>query len=241
MLASISKKKARSWLIPFIKNSQSVIRSGDPYATLLFEKFNNQVMPAFEHLSSREMEAILYYIEIESVEPSEVMNDADISIAVSSEILDGKHEFLEHCSMCHFIHKESYFAPALGSVSKRHSREWLISFIRNSQKKIKQGDSYAENLYQSFDQHVMTQMNFLEEEEINSILDYIEFESTINPAYKNQFNSKLSYKKDTETIQPATGFCEKVGLFLSISMIFIMGLYYYLLLTNMQYIHVHNV
>ncbi|WP_157447006.1 c-type cytochrome [Cytophaga aurantiaca] len=197
MLGSISKKRTEPWLISFIQNSQQVIKSGDPYAKALFEKFNNQVMPTFEKLSKKDIKAILYYLEYESIHPSAHLNDATTVSTNNSSILEGKSEFTEHCSACHFIHKESSFAPALGSVTKRHDRAWIIAFIHNSQKVIQGGDPYAENLYQQFDRHVMTSMDFLEDEEINSILDYIEYASTVDASYTGKIN-KTEYKKEAQ-------------------------------------------
>lgn len=194
MLGSISKKKPEPWLISFIQNSQSVIKSGDPYAKELFKNFGNQVMPSFKELAEKDIKAILYYLEYESTHPSELLDDVAISSTNNSNIIKGKLEFLEHCAVCHFIHTESNFAPALGSVTKRHDREWITSFIQNSQNVIKGGDAYAENLYQQFDQHVMTRMDFLSSEEVNSILDYIEFASTVNTAYPGERNT-VQYKK----------------------------------------------
>ncbi len=194
MLGSISKKRPEDWLIAFIKNSRKVIRSGDPYATTLFNKFNQQQMPAFEHLSESEIKAILYYIELESKQPNLFLNDAAMPAVNNTSIIEGKLAFQEHCTMCHFIHKESDFAPALGSVTKRHSREWLIAFIQNSQKKVKANDPYAVHLYHAFDQHVMTTMLFLEPKEITDILNYIEFASTQDAAYTGKLN-KDEYRK----------------------------------------------
>jgi mono/diheme cytochrome c family protein len=194
MLGSIAKKKEESWLIPFIQNSQAVIKSGDVYAQALFKKFNNQEMPSFEHLTKEDIQSILYYLEIESVQTSEHIDDVDILSVANSSVIKGKQEFSEHCSTCHFIHKESTYAPSLGSVTKRHSREWLVSFIQNSQKKIQGGDPYAQHLFNQFDQHIMTKMDFMSLDEINSILDYIEYTSTLNVSYKGEIN-KTEYKK----------------------------------------------
>lgn len=238
MLASIPKKKERSWLIPFIKNSQAVIRSGDPYATQLFAKFNKQTMPSFEWLTDSEIDAILHYINIESVQPSEFLNDSEIPETVNSSILEGKLEFLAHCSMCHFIHKESDFAPALGSVSKRHTREWLISFIQHSQKKIKDGDPYAVHLYKSFDQHLMTRMEFLQAEEIHSILDYIEFASTVNAAYKHKQYDQIYARQSMDTKGSSTGSSQTIILLLSLTT-FVLMLIVFLLLVNFN-VHLKN-
>lgn len=201
MLGSITKKRKTEWLIPFIQNSQAVIKSGDAYAQALFEKYEHQIMPPFKELSADDIQAILYYLELESIQPGEYFNDADIASAKDSNVIKGKQEFLDHCSMCHFIHKESDFAPALGSVTKRHSREWLISFIQNSQKKIKGNDAYAKHLFEQFNENVMTSMDFIPVDEINSILDYIEFASTIDPTYKEELNKKVYKNQAIRQIQ----------------------------------------
>ncbi len=183
-LGSITKKRNTEWLINFIRNSQHVIKSGDAYSDSLFKRFNQQQMPAFKKLSDTDIKSILYYIETESLQGREYTHsDTDIPLpANGSSITQGKAEFIEHCSKCHFIHHESYYAPALGSVTKRHSRAWLIDFIHNSQRVIKSGDPYAQNLFNAFDKHVMVSMEFMEKNEINAILDYIEYESTAGTA-----------------------------------------------------------
>jgi mono/diheme cytochrome c family protein len=68
-LASIPKTRTKPWLNDFIKNSQKVIRSGEPHANFLFKKFNNTKMPPFDFLSNRNIEAILLYIKNESEAP----------------------------------------------------------------------------------------------------------------------------------------------------------------------------
>lgn len=197
MLGSISKKRNAAWLIAFIQNSQEVIRSGDAYAKTVFEKFDKRVMPSFKQLSQKDIQSILYYLEYESTHPDIYSDDAAIAATDNSNVVKGRQEFLAHCSVCHFIHKESDYAPALGSVTKRHEKAWLSSFIQNSQHMIKSGDVYAESLYVRFDKHVMPPMYFLSEEEINQILDYIEFASTVHAAYDGKIN-KTEYKNQAQ-------------------------------------------
>jgi hypothetical protein len=86
--------------------------------------------------------------------------------------------FRDQCSSCHFIHYEGRYAPALGSVSKRLPREWLIPFIQNSQKVIRGGDKYAQDLFDRYHKRVMVPMEFLTEDDITDILNYIAFSST---------------------------------------------------------------
>lgn len=47
----------------FIRNSQTVIKSGDTYANELYTKWNQSVMPPFEGLSPAEMDALVNYLK----------------------------------------------------------------------------------------------------------------------------------------------------------------------------------
>lgn len=47
----------------FIRNSQAVIKSGDPYANELYTKWNQSVMPPFEGLSPAELDALVHYLK----------------------------------------------------------------------------------------------------------------------------------------------------------------------------------
>ncbi len=64
-LQNITATKKRSWLIPFIQSSQTVISGGNKEAKALFEKFNKIMMPD-QHLSNAQVESILGYIESQS-------------------------------------------------------------------------------------------------------------------------------------------------------------------------------
>lgn len=68
-LGSITKRWPDTWLIPFIKNSQKVIRAGDPYAVQLFEAFDRKEMVPMEFLKESEIRSILHYIEFVSASP----------------------------------------------------------------------------------------------------------------------------------------------------------------------------
>lgn len=62
-LASITDKREVSWLVRFIKNSQEVIGSGDPYAVYLFKSYSNMVMPDFKNLGDSSILDILAYVQ----------------------------------------------------------------------------------------------------------------------------------------------------------------------------------
>jgi len=60
-LANVRDRQSDDWLISFIRSSQKVIKSGDPYATALFEEYNQVIMPD-PMISDAEIMAILDYI-----------------------------------------------------------------------------------------------------------------------------------------------------------------------------------
>lgn len=178
MLASITKKKAERWLIDFIQNSQKVIISGDAYANFMFKQYDNQVMPAFQRLTDPEIRDILYYIEYDSRLPPDLHSTQFVRTGNKADprALRGKVIFENQCLPCHFVDRESA-GPALGSITRRHPREWLRSFIRNSQDVIRSGDPYANLLYENFGKQIMVKMPFLKDDEIDDVLHYIELSS----------------------------------------------------------------
>lgn len=61
-LKGIHERRSEEWLIKFVKNSEEVIKSGDPIANELFAKFRNKKMPAQE-ISDQEVKYILDFIK----------------------------------------------------------------------------------------------------------------------------------------------------------------------------------
>ena len=179
MLGSITKKKDKAWLIKFIKDSQRVIASGDEYANMLAEKYHHAVMPCFNQFPDSTIADLLIYLEQESIHPTEkIVSDAgNYEIYLQPNILRGRQLFQDQCAACHSITKEGY-GPALGSVTKRHSDAWIISFIHNSQHVINAGDLYATNLFKRFDNRIMVSMEFMKADDIHDILHYIEYASS---------------------------------------------------------------
>ena len=47
----------------FIKNSQEVIKSGDPYAVALYDKWHHSAMPSFNDLTEEELNALVDYLQ----------------------------------------------------------------------------------------------------------------------------------------------------------------------------------
>ena len=91
-------------------------------------------------------------------------------------VSNGESLFKGNCTVCHAIN-DVLIGPALRDVHERQSEEWIYAFIKNSQKVIKSGDEYAVDLYNQYNQTLMTSFDF-SDEELNSILTYIRSEST---------------------------------------------------------------
>ncbi|MAO10900.1 MAG: cytochrome C [Flavobacteriaceae bacterium] len=69
-LRGVADKYDRDWLYEWIKDSQAMIKSGDPQAVKLFEEYNNSVMTAFPQLSNTDIDNILAYTSQPKPEPT---------------------------------------------------------------------------------------------------------------------------------------------------------------------------
>jgi len=77
------------------------------------------------------------------------------------------------CKACHNIDGPKLIGPNLAGVTQRHSQDWLIRFIRNSQELIQAGDPEAVKLWEEYNRIPMPSHN-LSDEQIIDILLYIE-------------------------------------------------------------------
>ena len=94
----------------------------------------------------------------------------------AAAITEGQTLFNTYCTVCHALDRK-LIGPPLAGVVDRRPLPWLQSFIKNSQKVIASGDEYAVNLFNEFNNTQMPPFPF-SDEEINSILAYIQQEST---------------------------------------------------------------
>ncbi len=62
-LKDVEKRRDRAWIHKWVKNSASVISSGDEYAVKLFNEYNKTSMTAFGSLKDEEIDAILDYVK----------------------------------------------------------------------------------------------------------------------------------------------------------------------------------
>ncbi|WP_258105109.1 cytochrome c3 family protein [Marinoscillum sp. MHG1-6] len=96
-----------------------------------------------------------------------------------SVVSAGESLFKGNCAQCHDIH-EVVIGPALKDVHERRPKEWLLKWVKNSQKVIASGDEYAVALFNEYNKNVMPSYPF-SDEQVTSLLAYIKVESTKEP------------------------------------------------------------
>ena len=89
-------------------------------------------------------------------------------------ISQGEELFKGNCTACHKIN-ERLVGPALRDVTERREIDWLLTYVKNPQKMISNGDPIAVELYEEY-QVVMTSFPF-SDDQILSLLSYIKAES----------------------------------------------------------------
>ncbi len=79
-------KYKEEWFIKWVKNSQKLIKSGDPVAVQISKENNDALMTPFENLSDNQIKSIRAYIQAESEKPAAA---ATASATVGSETASG--------------------------------------------------------------------------------------------------------------------------------------------------------
>jgi cytochrome c2 len=70
-LLDVHKRVSDEWMVPWIQNSQAIVKSGDEYAVKIFEEYNKTVMTA-NAVSDDEALAIIAYIKEEGAKSGEM-------------------------------------------------------------------------------------------------------------------------------------------------------------------------
>ncbi|WP_194850314.1 c-type cytochrome [Nonlabens antarcticus] len=83
----------------------------------------------------------------------------------------GEALFKANCASCHKLYKKAV-GPALFEVTKRHDREWLYEWIKNSAALIATGDAEALAIYNEYNQSNMNAFPGLSNQDIDNILAY---------------------------------------------------------------------
>jgi cytochrome c2 len=127
-LANVHRRRPVEWIIPFVKSSQSIIKSGDPYAVALFEEFNKMIMPDNDFTDAQVMN-IINYIAANSPggTAGAVTAQADTAARPITEenirsgrmLFVGKHRFANGgptCNSCHNVKHDGVMAG--GALAK---------------------------------------------------------------------------------------------------------------------------
>ena len=90
-------------------------------------------------------------------------------------IKQGSELFSANCASCHAL-KGKVVGPALEGVIDKYEEDyaWLNAWIKNSQKLVKSGDERAVAIYNEYNGQAMNIFENLKDEEITSILMWID-------------------------------------------------------------------
>jgi len=87
---------------------------------------------------------------------------------------DGAKIFKQNCAVCHSMGTNVLTGPGLSGVMTRvPSEDWLKKWIKNNEALIKSGDAYANKVYNDNGKKPMTVFEFLSDEEITAVIEYI--------------------------------------------------------------------
>lgn len=92
----------------------------------------------------------------------------------------GEKLFKANCAACHKLYKKAT-GPALYGVGDKYDRDWLYTWIRNSQDMIKSGDAQAVAIFEEYNQAVMTAFPALTNADIDNIIAYTYSEKKAAP------------------------------------------------------------
>lgn len=95
------------------------------------------------------------------------------NIIAAQDLSEGKEIFNGRCTSCHTINDGQRVGPQLAGINERREDSWLISFIKNSQAMIEEGDELANELYQEYNKVVMPSHEDLDNNQIKNLLAYI--------------------------------------------------------------------
>lgn len=93
---------------------------------------------------------------------------------LTGDIANGGSLFKSNCASCHDTGTSRSVGPGLKDIHKKHSFEWLVKWIRNSQAMVAAGDPDAVKIFNEYNKVPMTSFPTLSETDVQDILAYIE-------------------------------------------------------------------
>ena len=133
-LSGITQKKSKEWLVPFIKSSTTVIKSGDADAVAIFKEYNSIMMPDIAY-SEAQIVNILNYIssgggnggEAQTVVADILSGTTSENVKVGLWLFSGKQPFTNGgpaCVACHKVKDERIFSS--GTLAKDLTESYEI-------------------------------------------------------------------------------------------------------------------
>ena len=90
----------------------------------------------------------------------------------SSYAQEGKDLFKTNCAACHSVGANRLVGPGLEGINEKRTKEWLISWTKNSAELIASGDADAIAIFEEYSKIPMPPQA-LSDEEITKIFDYV--------------------------------------------------------------------
>lgn len=134
-LLNITEKRSQEWLIPFIKSSTSMIKSGDAEANAIFKEYNNLLMPDNTY-SDAQIVSILEYIsqggsgiagQEDAVAVDILAGTTVENINTGLRLFSGNQQLTNGgaaCTSCHKVRDERIFSS--GTLAKDLSESYDI-------------------------------------------------------------------------------------------------------------------
>jgi mono/diheme cytochrome c family protein len=112
----------------------------------------------------------------------------------------GSNIFQASCASCHSLQGPSV-GPALGWITKRRNKQWLIDFTRNNARMMWRGDAYTCFLFNRYDKTPMNPFPNLSDTDLDGVFSYItsasqSIDSNTVPDLKRTYDSCLRYDPD---------------------------------------------
>src|SRR5690606_8547339 len=114
----------------------------------------------------------------EDAESQEVAAEA---VSSGGDATAGKALFNSNCAACHNLDRKM-IGPALRGVGAKYDRDWLYSWIHDSQAMVASGDKDAVKIFEEYNGSVMTPFPALTEADIDNILAYTDQPKAEPPA-----------------------------------------------------------
>lgn len=115
---------------------------------------------------------------------------------------DGEKIFLSVCSACHTIGQGKLVGPDLKNIQNRLEKDWIIKWVKSSQKMVKNGDPAAVKIFNEYNKIPMPD-NALTDAQIIDVLNYIKEKS---PKETNTREVKNLVESETRSFEIKNNF-----------------------------------